>query len=273
MKINRLHRWALFASAAAFIAAAPAHAATVSSTNGDLFLGFRVSGGVGSTHSYLIDIGQASLFTSSFTLSIGNIGTDLDAIFGLGAGNAIAWYDRADLTWGLVGAITPALGSDPNNTQYASKGESVFGTAETPWSRRTNSAQTTTTSKVQTLMSGYNGLTSTTNSSVAVDQTGTNSWSSFFPGGSNYSGGVSFGVYTSALEGSFANGTAGAALDLFRMQVQTTTGQVGTLQGTFKIDNSGTTTFTAVPEPASLTMLGMGVCLLGFVRRRPAVHA
>jgi hypothetical protein len=69
-------------------------------TPGDLFIGFRNST-AGVTQDYLIDVGQASLYTqnngSSFTLSIGATGTDLSSAFGG------AWFTGGKTFWGVIG--------------------------------------------------------------------------------------------------------------------------------------------------------------------------
>src|SRR5690349_5718216 len=76
------------------------HAATVPDpVSGDLYAGFRVSGGIGGSTSYLVKVGQdTSLPTtlgSTIKLSLGNLGLDLVATYGA------QWYTRQDLTWGI----------------------------------------------------------------------------------------------------------------------------------------------------------------------------
>ena len=89
------------------LAAIAATGAFTSSTNaalvyndGDLILAFRATGGTGGTTNVLLNIGSASVFrdaTSQFTLSLGNLDADLDAIFGGG------WNTRIDLNWSVSG--------------------------------------------------------------------------------------------------------------------------------------------------------------------------
>jgi hypothetical protein len=259
--------------------AGSAHALTVS--NGDLFLGFRVTGGTGSSFDYLIDIGQASLYrdaTGSFVLNntaginIGNIGADLTSIFGAN------WYTRNDLYWGVVGTVNlNPVGIDAANTEYASKGETTFGTPEAPWNRRSNSQQGSANTAIGPsglTGSSLTGASSTANSTRAVQQNSgdANSWYSYVHAADG--SGTSFnGSYNSALEGSFGGGTGGSALDLFRMTTSTTAGLPGTYLGRFTTDTSGNITFTptaVVPEPSALTALAGGAALLGLMRRRSA---
>jgi len=259
--------------------AAAGSAQAVTYNDGDLFLGFRATGGTGASLDYLIDIGQASLYrdaTSSFVLNtsgpnIGNIGADLTALFGSG------WSSRSDVLWEVIGTQKLASGLDATNTLYASKGETVFGTPESAWAARTNSSQGGQTTKIgSTGMAGaYTSGTNTANSPVGViqndsDANSYNSFQSNIAGNSN----VAFGNYSSAIEGNFGGGPSGTALDLFRATNTTTGSSPHTSDlGFFTADSSGNITFNvaSVPEPASLTMLGLGGCFLGLVRRRKSL--
>jgi hypothetical protein len=70
----------------------------------------------------------------------------------------------------------------------------------------------------------------------------------------------------SAATANFGSGTAAASLDLYRMTPGSGDGQ---LVGTFTISDSGTVTFTAVPEPGACVLIGCGLAfLLVVVRRR-----
>lgn len=272
-KLKGLFGAKCLAIAGSLVVAGSVHAVTFS--NGDLYLGFRATGGTGSSFDYLVDIGQASIYrdaTGSFVLNnaaginIGNIGADLTAIFGSN------WSTRSDLFWGVVGTVNPAIGSDPLNTEYASKGETVFGTPEVAWNRRANSAQNQANTAIGAsgLAGAFGNYSSTANSTRAAQQNtvDANSWYSFVHAGD--SGGATFNSsYNSSLEGNFG-GATGNALDLFRMPVGS---GAGTYLGNFTTDSSGNITFTsatAVPEPSALTALAGGVALLGLMRRRSA---
>ncbi|MEP6669133.1 MAG: PEP-CTERM sorting domain-containing protein [Chthoniobacter sp.] len=260
------------------IAGAGSANAAVTVSNGDLYLGFRATGGTGSSFDYLIDIGQASIYknaTSSFVLNsasginIGNIGIDLANTFGAN------WATRSDLFWGVVGTVNPLIGTDPLNTEYASKGENTFGTPETAWNSRANSAQNQTNTAIVTLRTTLSNDTAAPNSTrAAIQSTGeAGSWFSAVHAADG--GGVSFNSsYDSSLEGSFAGGPNGTALDLFRLPVSAS-GAAGTYLGNFTTDSTGNITFNvaSVPEPSTLTALAGGAALLGLVRRRRSAIA
>lgn len=289
MKKNNLYGFlgvAVLALAGSIAAAGSAHAATYN--DGDLLLGFRASSGPqGTTVDYVIDIGPVSLYrdaTSDFVLNtkagagsatgIGNIGLDLTANFGAN------WSSNANILWGVIGVTKSASGVDTANTEYASRAETTFGTLATAWSRRGAIAQSSTTTDIGTLATDYKSYSVTANSPSGVLEdhnlsASGNYWASWMTGGSNFNReGSTFNFYDGSLEGSFANGASNTALDLFRMTVNTAGGP-GTYLGTFTTDSSGNITYhTAnIPEPASLTMLGLGVGFLGCVRRRRTVVA
>lgn len=280
MKLSILKRadivWLLAATVITF---SPQYtAAAVVYTDGDLFVGFHATGGQGATQAYLINIGQASTYRdaavgSSSTLSLGNIGIDLTAIYGS------TWNTRADLFWGITGAIAVATAGDPANTLYATKAQTQVGTLESGWARRSNSAQTGTVSKIQGIASGYlndqQGSTDTNSSLAIIENTSDpNNWASYQPGGFNSTAGSSLGVFTPTIEGSFAGGTAGSRLDLFRMVrtgIDDGTGSLtglGTYEATFSIADNGAIGYLVVPEPSTAAMTGLGIALLGLNRRR-----
>lgn len=244
-----------------------AQAQTPSYTNGDLFLGFRASGGTGATQTYLVNIGQAATYRdaaegSSFSLSIGNIGADLTATYGA------TWFDRADLFWGIVGGISPtAVAGDNPNTLYASLEQQPFGIVSNPWDRRSGSQQGSTNTQISGLKNSFvsGNYSVTVNSSVAaiIPTADANSWEDFNDGA------LSFGAWNGGIEGSFDNGTEGSALDLHRMATSPTPGLDGTYEGTFTINDAGSVSFAApVPEPSSALIIASGFGVLGMLRRR-----
>src|SRR5262249_29863605 len=135
---------------------------TLNYTNGDIFIGFRSTDG---TQNYIIDIGQASQFTSgtSFTLSLGNVGADLAAVFGSN------WLTRIDsgtgntaLLWSVFGAIQGvAVGSDPRSTLYTSN---TFGGAGFEFLRASQASQNNTATTISNVSNLFQGQTSTVNS-------------------------------------------------------------------------------------------------------------
>jgi hypothetical protein len=244
---------------AAALASSISHAAVVATPqNNDIFLGFRASGGLGSSASYLVNIGQYSQFrdlTPGASISvngIGDIGADLVANFGAN------WNTRNDLFWGFFGVSNTA-----NPTVYASGDSAGAGWPALDQLSRGNAASNLVS--VIKGVNGYQGRQSTLNSSVAVLQTNTGSSSSY-----NFqvaTGGTSdFGSLTewSSIEGDFGNGTAGTSLDLYQIA---STGV--TNAGTFSISDSGSLGFTAaIPEPSAALMGVAGTLLLVTNRRR-----
>jgi len=250
-------------------------------SDGDLLLGFRATGGQGALQTYVINIGQASGFRDQavgFTspLAAGSIGADLTALYG------VNWHSRGDLFWGIAGGVAETRLGDPANTLYASAG-SPTGLAELApaWTRRSNSAQSSTLSQVQGAISGYvnDQEGSNDNSNVfAVRQntTDNNNWSLYHPGGNRTQ---SFNTWNPTIEGSFEGGVASAELDLFRI-VRTglndgtgATSGDGNYEGTFTITQAGLLSYSVVPEPSTTIMLASAVGALLLRRRRVPVTA
>ncbi len=257
-----------------------AQADAVTYSDGDLFLGVRASGNAGATQTYLINIGQGSVFRdkalgSTFTLGLGNIAIDLAAIYGSN------WATRADLFWGVAGSTSILNAGDPANTIYASKEEVQAGAPGTGWDRRSNSQQTATVSKMQGVASGYTtdqqGSTDTNSSFAVIENiTDPNNWASFQPGGVNSTAGSSFGVFTPSVEGDAPGGITSTKLDLFRMvrsgldDGTGLTSGTGSYEGTFSIGSNGAVSYSVVPEPSTAALVCAGFTALGLARRRRA---
>ncbi|MFM2167808.1 MAG: hypothetical protein RIS79_2179, partial [Verrucomicrobiota bacterium] len=87
---------------------------------GDLLLGFRASGGTGSSTNLIVNLGQADTVyrdAISNLTNIVDIGTLLNSTYGTG------WDTRSDLFWGIVGVRTAssvgsAVDGDPIRTNY-----------------------------------------------------------------------------------------------------------------------------------------------------------
>jgi hypothetical protein len=240
---------------------------------GDIFIGFRASGGDGGSTSYLINLGSSLQFRnatpgSSFSLnSIGNIFNDLVAIYGED------WNTRADLSWGVFGHATSASPS-----VYASRQRTDINTPAAAWATLSLSALNNVDSQIGAVIdniNGYRGRDATANSPVAAIQPN-------FAGSASYNqqvatpGVTDFGSLSQweSIEGSFANGTGGTALDFFRL----TAGGVSNL-GAFSINDNGIITFTAaaaVPEPSTyaLILAAAGIAIVSTrMRKRSAVNS
>lgn len=266
--MKRLFKTALLAFAGFALGTGSARAqSAVSYAEGDLLLGVR---GTSATEEYVVNLGQASNYTgaaSAFTVSgLGNIKTDLDAIFGVG------WKTDGTVFWSVSGTTGSfnTVGSDPAKTTYATKVQAVVGTpnaSNTRWTRQGNTTQGTITSKMNGLVGSYSTDSgsgqpniSTANSTKAVRRstTVTNSYSSYMPGGtvanSGPAPGISFAQYGPTIEASFANGTANSVLELYRMRPAGGTtgvpvGTAGDYIGTFVLNDNGALTFTPAPPP------------------------
>lgn len=262
--INPLFGLKLSALVVGLFVTTAVHATTVPTPGaGDIFLGFRASGGQGGSVSYLVNIGNDVTYRNapvgtSFTVSgLGDIGADLVSTFG------INWKTRADLYWGIFGTRVGV-----SSTVYGSREQSPFGTYTSAWDPLDSTGRNVTSSNISSVISGVGGYTggdATINSSAATIQTNTTQASSY-----NYqvatTGTTDFGSVSrwSSIEGSFGSGTAGTALDLYRI------GSAGvTRTGTFTIDDSGTVGFAApIPEPSSAAFVAAALSLVAVLSRR-----
>jgi hypothetical protein len=254
----------LTAAVVAFATAASSYAQLTPGSS-DLFLGFQqpntdgVSGG--SAKDYVIDIGPASIYTSAtspFVLNtglsalggtnIGSIGSDLSASGLFGS----TWYTNPNTVAAVVGAGTA------NDFFYT-----LPTSAATPL-LTTNSKGSTIDSNIASLATQFATYTNSTNGPTAVTESSTdpNSWSSFNPPSAN----ASFTFIASDIEGAPSGG-----FDLYYSAAHNANPKpAAQLLGEFTVDGSGDVTFTPVPEPSSIAILGGGIAMLGLVRRRRA---
>jgi len=223
-----------------------AHATTTTAyAAGDLFIGFRQAG---NNSDYLVNIGQASLYTgatSTRTLTIGNIAADLSVALDSG------WATDSNVSWGVVGTNHLTVtngGNDPSPTLYASKIST--GTGTTPWTCAFSLS--TADSKITGMAAAYRGKTPTINSSVGLIQnnistSSNNAYASYQPDGVNVgAGNLSFGYFNPTIEASSNSGITATTLNLYR--VPEGSADPGTLVGSFTISADGSVTFTPAPS-------------------------
>lgn len=248
--------------------ALPSHAALVPNPqSGDLFIGFRASGGEGASSSYLINIGLDTIYRnaapgSSFTLgSLGNIAADLVGAFGED------WSERADLYWGVFGHRT----NNGSAIVYGSRERIDINTPAAAWQALDQTSRNATDSQILSVLentSGYKGREATSNSAVATFQ-------SNFDGAASYNkqvatpGTTDFGSLSgwTTIEGNFGEESV---LDLFRIA-----GTGVSNVGSFSISDEGIISFTAVPEPSTYALLGAAalLALISYQRNRRKLSA
>jgi hypothetical protein len=264
------------------------HAAIIANyTAGDLILGIQSSS---STAVVLeANIGAPSQFkNSSSSFLIGNIGTQLVNNFGA------TWYDSPNLFFGISGANnnsslsagTADANGDFNSTIYASRARSANGSVgisgSTAWSF---SAATVTTAASPMLQQAGTFDANDVNGIATLATSIANEWSDFNPVSGTAQNPAYASVFTSGIQfrldtGTFDTGNfAGltdveAAVDIYRIARFSNGGGtpgVGTYIGTVALERDGDIRFVGVPEPGSLSLLGLGVIpLLGVRRRRTA---
>ena len=238
-------------------------AATTTYSPGDIFLAFRAPAD-GVTQSVLINVGQITQFTTggpAFTVT--NVGTDLTNTFGSFWTNG-----SANLLWGASGITNnlPDDGSltngDLNRTLYASKPTTPSGSVQSAWLRNLEGTQNTAASRILTYSNAFNNKTVNTVAANGLIQanSATNSYNGQIGTGNSFN---YFGA--PKIEGNFAAGADGTALDFFRMQPGSGSGDY---LGRFTINSSGAVTFTPVPEPSAMVTLFASLGLLSLRRRR-----
>ncbi|MGC3989934.1 MAG: hypothetical protein QM796_09710 [Chthoniobacteraceae bacterium] len=214
-----------------------------------------------------VDLGQASQFYnatpgSSFTLP-GLTLADLTSLYGAN------WFSSTSslLNWGVVGAAGTATSDGHARTATVwSTIASGNGTRPATNKLALNSAIT----YIQTFQSHINGVTSTSNSSTAYADSSSNTGNYYSE--DTFTAGVSFNYFNPLVDNNNTNAVSNVEYsDLWEQQPGA--GQTGkgtaTLLGTFALDSNGVLTFTAAPEPSTVTLaIGAGLTMLA--RRRVA---
>jgi hypothetical protein len=243
----------------ALAGSAHAQVTPTSYTDGDLFLGFRATGGTGQTSDYLVNIGQVSTYvnaTGTVSVPVTGMKADLDATFGS------SWKSRSDVLWSVSGKEQASV------TLYATKPQTTPGVINaTGWARKSDSTQAQPRNKMSDVADGYilTGATpnvSTANNSKGLIQvTSSNrAYARFMPNGVGLGNPVTaYSYFSPTIEGNFGSGTKNSVLELYKMDYDNS-GVVpaasGVLVGLFSMDDAGRLTFNPASRTGSGTVSG-----------------
>lgn len=292
MKLKNKYAAMLVASGS-LIAASSAQAASY--VAGDLMLYFFQEGGtqtvfanLGQAHTYRGATAGAQEAIANPNYNIVSLGSTLGTAFGAG------WQSLTNLYVGLAGVYSASTGTsvqqngDPNRTLYFSMGNNLVDEV----GNRAFASNTGMTSAANGIISMATTFTGTDSILIsAVGDSRIDDQNPFFAPGIL---GTAFGAFAGGVAQAGTSGTLGSfgnvndvefALDLHR--ILATTSPTGTIngvdidgnavairnsmyEGTLTIDSSGVVGFSAVPEPSSVTLLGLGAGALIFRRRRNA---
>ena len=292
---------AMLVASGSLVAASSAQAASYAA--GDLMLYFFQEGG---TQTVYVNLGQAHTFrgatagpseainspnlslTAKDEASPMNLNTTLTTAFGSN------WATQTNLYAGLAGVFSASTGTadiqngDPNRTLYFSMGNNLVDEV----GNRTFASSGGMTSAANGIINMGTGFTGTNSILISpVENSVIDDTNPFFAPGilgtafGGFAGGVAQ-VGTASTLGSFGNvNNVEFALDLHR--ILATRAPVDTIngvdadgnaiavrnsmyEGTITINSSGVVGFSAVPEPSSVMLLGLGAGALAFRRRRNA---
>ncbi len=252
MKIKSLFTTALLGAAALLLAGHSARAA-LTYTAGDLFLGFKAAG---ADQDYLVNIGNVSQFSSlgaGSTVTVitgGSISADLGTAFGS------SWFSSGSVFWSITGTTYNGT-TNLVPTLYATRARSISGAQSTPWVGSASSNQVESVSLLQALAGKYaqDGTAAGASKATFQDSASDNSYAKLTAATSDFSIGGS------------VEGSTSRTLDFYR--IDPVNDQAAAYLGYFTINGSGVVTFTAVPEPSTVALLGLSAtAFLIFVRRR-----
>ena len=289
MLITKKHLLTMFTMAGILVAASSVNAASI--VNGDLLLGFRVTGGTGAGTDLIVragpsgtaGIGNAVTFrdASANIATVVDVGAELAAIYGAG------WATRADLSWGVVGVRSASSTGGGSAANGFTPGRSPFiGIAQSSSNPATQSSTAPDLSSAAGLRTNLSNAINGINTSFGTTaDTGISSAEAIYLSSSLGAGWSdrqsTFFTLAGGTEVSNAQGIDNTGLDLYWITnsnsgaqdngaaVTSTVGQ-GIYQGSFQISSAGVVSFnvTAVPEPSRALLAGLGLAGIAFRRRR-----
>lgn len=274
MQIKTKHLLTMLAVAGISLTALPATAATTYAA-GDILIGFRATGGTGSTTSLVVNIGNSQTIRDNNTTNsvLANIGAALASAYGSG------WESRTDLFWGAAGVgqkftTDPVANGDPGQTLYLTRAGGAGNVGMQNTANPTTSGTTGHTGVVnkvydwETAFQGFTGTTANGGLVAFMDTSLVNTYDEFTGTTSDWTS--SFNTDAAV--------TGGSVLDLYRILGTTTganptgTARTGAWQGTLSLGTDGTISFNPglVPEPSRTLLAATGLGFLFMRRRRRA---
>jgi len=231
----------------------------------DLLLGFRNSS---SANDFIVDIGPASTYYGAApgTFTIGGFtGAQLTSVFG----------SMNSLSFSVFGDVRSSGDTSyPLNTLWVSNPRLDPNTQSNPWNRQSQFSQGNTASKIDGIGNGAITYSGTIPADANNTLTTVNLPKTWNAGGVSYSIGIgASGNFANAFQGSVENTTAldfatsGGLVRSDLYELKPGTGQ-GTYLGYFELSNSGTMTFTVVPEPESWVLLALASGFVLVLNRR-----
>ena len=284
------------------LSAPSASAVLTTYSPGDIFIGFRQTGVANTLVAKIGTVGDflptslggplslGSTYNPTFGILPGpntpvtNLSLDLNTVFGaLWATNPT---DGTGVRWGVVGwtgdtGETSLVAGLTTRSLFVTRGHtdptvqtSISGTPSAIGSR-TNFATEFSSFAYGTGGGSYISQNSTANSSVAYigAASDTNNWGTKIQSNAGFGLGSNRAVDQTPLSGAFSGPTS-SVLDLW---LSPNTGSAlasqNTYLGSFTLDNAGSLTFTAVPEPGTYILIAIaGLFFVVFRRRKSQIN-